>query len=141
MADDRSALYREAILAHARHPRNAGRLEAPSLRGSAHNPLCGDELEVTLALDGAVIRAVRVQVRGCVIAQAAASMMSEAVHGLPLARAAELGQAFRRAMDEGAETLPAELDALAPLLEVRRHRSRIRCAVLAWEPIMAFGEA
>ena len=46
-----AALYQELILDHYRRPRNKGALERPSASGAARNPLCGDEVEVTLALD------------------------------------------------------------------------------------------
>jgi len=80
-----AGLYREVLLDHARHPRHAGRLDRPDLTGSAHNPLCGDQLEVTVALDGQSIRDIRGAVRGCIIAQASCSLMTELVMGKPLA--------------------------------------------------------
>jgi len=138
MADEATSLYREAILRHAHDTRHAGRVERPSHAGSAHNPLCGDELELSVALEGGVIREIKVQVRGCLISQAAASMMSEAVQGLPLAAAQALGERFRAAMERGEGELPEALAALRPLLEVRRHPSRIRCTLLPWEPLLAF---
>ena len=132
MADSASALYREAILEHARHPRNAAPVADPQARARAANPLCGDELELTLALEAGTIRAIGVQVRGCAIAQASASLMSEAVQGRSLAEAAALGERFLQVMGgEGAE-LPAALESLRPLESVRQHRSRIACTLLAW---------
>ena len=44
-------LYREIILEHFKSPRNAGRLEKPSLTSQGANPFCGDEMELTVALD------------------------------------------------------------------------------------------
>ena len=135
-------LYKQVILEHARHPRNSGRLEPHTHRAGAVNPLCGDELEVTLLArknndaDGGAIGGIKALVRGCAISQAAASLMTEAVLGLPLQRAAGLGGAFREALENAdAPALPAELEALQPLIEVRKHRSRIRCALLAWEAL------
>jgi len=148
-----AGLYREVLLDHARHPRHAGRLDRPDLTGSAHNPLCGDQLEVTVALDGQSIRDIRGAVRGCVIAQASCSLMTELVMGKPLAEALEDGEALRRALDDascglpadgscgpqegGASGLPDRLAALAPLVEVRQHRSRIGCALLPWQALAA----
>ena len=136
MAGAEHSLYRQVILEHARQPRNAARVEPHSHVAEAVNPLCGDEAEVTLRLEGGRIAAIGARVRGCVISQAAASLMTEAVRGLPLPQAAGLGGVFREAIEQG-ETgaLPPELIPLAPLIEVRKHRSRIRCALLAWEAI------
>lgn len=130
------SLYRQVILEHARQPRNAERVEPHSHMAEAINPLCGDEAEVTLRLEGGRIDAIGARVRGCAISQAAASLMSEVVRGLPLAQAAALGGVFRQAIEQGeTEALPPELAPLAPLIEVRKHRSRIRCALLAWEAL------
>lgn len=136
MADD-SSIYREAILRHARHPSNRGRLEHPDRSARASNPLCGDEIEVTLMLDGDRIGAVNFLARGCTIVQASASLTSERVGGLTLAQAAELGQRFRAAMEGPDADLPRELEPLEPLTAVKRHRSRIRCALLPWDALAA----
>ena len=144
MADEKSAFYREALLEHARHPRHRGRLEAPHLSASASNPLCGDELELTLRLTDGNIAELGMAVRGCTIVQAAASLISEAIAGVNLKTARALGAAFREAMEGpreaiqgGRETLPEGLESLEPLIAVRQHRSRIRCALLPWDALDA----
>ena len=48
-------LYREVILDHYRSPRRRGRLEDPAAHAEGHNPLCGDEISLDLALDGATV--------------------------------------------------------------------------------------
>ena len=69
------SLYRDLLLDHMRHPRFAGKVEPADRTASAYNPLCGDELELTLALTGDCIREARAQVRGCSVCVASASMM------------------------------------------------------------------
>ena len=49
---DLKELYRDVILDHNRSPRNFGRLEPADATAVGHNPLCGDQLDVTLRLDG-----------------------------------------------------------------------------------------
>ena len=44
-------LSREIILDHYQNPRNHGRLEQPTLANRGHNPLCGDEIELSLSID------------------------------------------------------------------------------------------
>jgi nitrogen fixation NifU-like protein len=124
--------YRAIILEHSRHPRHAGRLEPCSHRGRASNPLCGDELEVTLREAAGQVAEIRAAVRGCVIAQAGASLMATAVLHRPTAQALDWGALFRGALEGADGDLPEELHLLRPLLELRRHRSRIGCALLAW---------
>ena len=74
-----SNIYRDVLLKHALHPKNSGILECPDLRASAYNPLCGDELELTLTLSEDTIDECKAKVRGCSICQASASMMSELI--------------------------------------------------------------
>ncbi|HEU0074285.1 MAG TPA: iron-sulfur cluster assembly scaffold protein, partial [Dehalococcoidia bacterium] len=48
-------LYRDLILDHYRHPRNRGELAHATAKVEGYNPLCGDEIEVELLLEGDVI--------------------------------------------------------------------------------------
>ena len=72
-------LYREIILDHYRTPRNRGELAPPAVRAEGHNPLCGDEIQVYLDVDGDVVKDIKVNGQGCSISQSSASMMSQAV--------------------------------------------------------------
>ena len=130
------ALYQELILDHYRRPRGKGELERPDARGAARNPLCGDEVEVTLALDGDVVRDLRVTARGCSISQASASMMTELVRGKTVAEAAALRRrvAALLAGDPAAAADPA-LGDLRALAGVARFPARHRCATMAWEAL------
>ncbi|MBI4084054.1 MAG: SUF system NifU family Fe-S cluster assembly protein [Candidatus Lambdaproteobacteria bacterium] len=124
-------LYRATVLEHSRHPQNTGRVAHPTHQARAANPLCGDELEVTLRLTGQHVEQVRVAVRGCVISQASASLMSVIVQGHRADEARRWAGQWRSAL-EGEADLPPDLESLRPLLELRNHRSRTGCALLAW---------
>jgi nitrogen fixation NifU-like protein len=125
-------LYRELILEHSRNPRNSGRLEQPSHHARAANPLCGDELEITLRLADGRVAEIRAAVRGCIISQAASSLMTTVVQASNSGDARAWARAFRAALQDASQLLPPGLEPLAPLLELRRHPSRIGCALLAW---------
>ena len=140
MTEENSGLYREALLEHSRKPRNVGRVENPALTARASNPLCGDELELTAALEDGTVAEIRFRVRGCAIVTAAASLMSEAIRGRDLEQARKLGRAFREVMEGDRSALPAELSMLSPLLEVKKHRSRLTCALLPWQALAEAGE-
>ena len=77
-------LYRQYILDHYREPRNHGHLDAPDIHAADTNPLCGDRVEIDLALDGDRVREVRFEGRGCAISQASASMLTERIEGATL---------------------------------------------------------
>jgi nitrogen fixation NifU-like protein len=75
-------LYRELILDHYKSPRNHGTLDPADARAEGQNPLCGDEISITVNFDGGdTIRSIRFEGRGCAISQAATSMLTELVQG------------------------------------------------------------
>jgi nitrogen fixation NifU-like protein len=83
-------LYREVILDHYKNPRGKGALANPDAEAEGQNPLCGDEVAISVALDGETIEDVRFQGRGCAISQAATSMLTELVKGRTIAEVAEM---------------------------------------------------
>ena len=125
-------LYRELILDHYRHPHNRGELEAPTAKVDGYNPLCGDEIEVELLIDGDVIEDVAFKGRGCSISQASSSMMTDAVKGRSKAEAQALAAAFKRMMTDPEEEPPAELGDLEAFQGVAKFPVRVKCATLAW---------
>lgn len=131
-----AALYQELILDHYRRPRNKGEIERPSTVGVARNPLCGDEVEVTVALDGDRVTEARFKGRGCSISQASASMMTGLVRGRTLAEVAALRRrvAALLAGDATAAADPSLGDARA-LAGVARYPARHRCAEMGWEAL------
>ena len=74
-------LYREVILDHYKNPRSHGLLEAADAQAEGQNPLCGDEVTVSLRFEGETIAEVGFEGRGCAISQAATSMLTEIVKG------------------------------------------------------------
>jgi nitrogen fixation NifU-like protein len=76
-------MYREVILDHYKSPRGHGLIEGADATAEGQNPLCGDEvsMSVKFAADGETIEAIGFEGRGCAISQAATSMLTEIVVG------------------------------------------------------------
>jgi len=76
-------LYREVILDHYKNPRGHGVLEDAHAQAEGQNPLCGDEVTISVRFgeDGDTIDDVAFTGRGCAISQAATSMLTEMVKG------------------------------------------------------------
>jgi nitrogen fixation protein NifU and related proteins len=76
-------MYREQILDHYKNPRGHGVVEDADARAEGMNPLCGDEVTISVAFadDGDTIRDIAFEGRGCAISQAASSMLMEMVKG------------------------------------------------------------
>ncbi len=76
-------LYREVILDHYKHPHNHGLPEHADAHAEGQNPLCGDEVSISIrfAPDGETIEEIGFDGRGCAISQAATSMLTDLVKG------------------------------------------------------------
>jgi nitrogen fixation NifU-like protein len=132
-------LYKEIILDHYRHPRNRGVIENPDVATRGHNPLCGDQLELSLRLDGDRIADVKVIGKGCSISQASASMMTERIKGRPISEVRELISTFKGMLLDNRELSEDEYEKLGDLesLEgVKGYPVRIKCALLAWNTLL-----
>ena len=138
MLDD---LYREIILDHYRSPRHKGHVEDPDISARGYNPLCGDDIEITVRLNDGRIEAVAFDGHGCSISQASASMLTEAVMGKPLTDALELAASVRAMFTGGAEIDLESLGDLEALQGVNRYPVRIKCATLAWNALQVGAES
>lgn len=111
-----SDMYRQQILEHYRNPRNAGELPDPTVSHTGENPTCGDEIQVDMNLDDdeEVVETIRFSGDGCAISQAAASLLTQEVEGMPIE-----------------DVLALDRDDVVGLLGVEISPMRIKCAVLA----------
>jgi nitrogen fixation protein NifU and related proteins len=123
-------LYREVILDHYSHPRNKGTLTPADVVQEGANPLCGDEIRLSLIVRDGVVRDVRFDGKGCSISQASASMMTERIKGQPIAEAQRLIAAFKALMR--GEASIDDLGDLEALQGVRKFPVRVKCATLGW---------
>lgn len=74
-------MYQENILDHYKNPRNFGRMENASVHHHEYNPLCGDEVEMSLKINNGKVVDIKINGKGCAISQASASMLTERIKG------------------------------------------------------------
>lgn len=133
-------LYQEVILDHNKKPRNFGPLEDADRHAEGNNPLCGDELEIFLKMDGDRIDEVRFEGSGCAISTASASLMTEAVRGKRISEVDNLFEGFHELLTGDPSVTAeagAELGKLAVFSGVREFPVRVKCATLAWHTLQA----
>jgi nitrogen fixation protein NifU and related proteins len=147
--NDLDDLYREIILDHYRSPRNRGELESPPAhRVEGFNPLCGDEVVVSLLVEDGKLADLKIGGSGCSISQSSASLMSSAVKGKPIDEVFQLIRTFKGMMSiheallghegETEEPEPIDIDKLgelAALQGVVKFPVRIKCATLSWNAL------
>ena len=91
MSTDLDALYQEIILDNYKNQRGHGVLEGADAQAEGQNPLCGDEITVSVRFgEGDTIEAIGFEGRGCAISQAATSMLTELVRGRSAQEVAEM---------------------------------------------------
>ena len=108
-------MYREVILDHYKNPHGYGLIENADASAKGQNPLCGDEVTISVkfAADGETIEDIGFEGRGCAISQAATSMLTDIVRGRTATQVARLPK----------DELLAEIGI--PLTPIR-----LKCAIL-----------
>ena len=133
-------LYREIILDHYRTPRNRGELDPPALSADGHNPLCGDEIRISVAVQDGIVTDVRFSGSGCSISQSSASMMTSAIKGKPVEQVKSIVRRFKQMMTIDEEDTEIDesinLGDLEALQGVVKFPVRIKCATLGWNTLL-----
>tara|TARA_B100000686_G_scaffold248958_1_gene258890 strand:- start:549 stop:965 length:417 start_codon:yes stop_codon:yes gene_type:complete len=110
-----SDLYRELILDHYKNPRNNGYLDPCDAEAQGQNPLCGDDVKISMNFEGDTVQEIRFQGRGCAISQASASILTEIVEGKTVSEINALNK------DELLDELGAP---------IAQNPARLKCALL-----------
>jgi len=111
-------IYQIHIMDHYRNPRNKGVCSNATFTSDVVNPSCGDAVTISGIIDNGIITRLCFEGHGCVISQAAASMLTEKVHG-------KLVQ----------EALALQSSDMLQLVGIMLGPTRARCALLALEAL------
>ncbi|WP_280303206.1 Fe-S cluster assembly sulfur transfer protein SufU [Nocardia neocaledoniensis] len=133
-------MYQEVILDHYKHPHHRGLREPFGAEVHHVNPTCGDEVTLRVHLDAGEVADVSYDGQGCSISQAATSILTDQVIGLPVQQALKVVDSYSemissRGTVEGDEDMIGDGIALAG---VAKYPARVKCALLGW---MAFKDA
>jgi len=124
-------LYKKEILRLAADAHGAGHLSEPHVTGSAHNPACGDKVSVELVLDAeGRVTAIAHDTKACVLAQASASILGQALKGASRDDVEELANAVAMMLGTHAPPPDAPFDGYSAFEGVVEHRNRRQCVLL-----------
>ena len=113
-------------------------LTGANREAEGHNPLCGDQVKVTLITDKGIVTDIAFEGQGCAISTASASLMTEAVKGKTVEEAEKIFREFQTMVTEtGEATDHSELGDLEVFSGVREYPVRIKCATLPWHTLHA----
>ena len=130
-------IYTELIAEHSRSKENRRTLPNATVKERGHNPTCGDEITIELAVADGVIVDAAFSGAGCAISQASTDMRIELMRGKSIAEAKRLAELFI-AMIQGTVTDDdelADLDEAAALKNISTMPARVKCATLAWHTL------
>ena len=127
-----AGLYHDAIVDAARRACGSGRLDTPDASVSVDNPLCGDRVSVDVRVGGGRLRGIAHRVRGCLLCEAAASIIAANAVGETAGELAAVGQALSDALASDFGDRPLPWRDLAVFAPVAGYRSRHRCVTLAF---------
>jgi len=134
---DLRELYQEVILDHNRAPHNYRAVQDANRTAQGYNPLCGDQLTLTLRVEDDVVKEVGFLGQGCAISKASASLMTDSVKGKSTAEVEALFERFHLLLTGPPDVKadPKGLGKLAVFAGVREFPVRVKCATLAWHTL------
>jgi len=111
--------YSEKVIEHYQSPHNLGEVEDADGVGVVGNPVCGDQMQITIKVRDDRIEEIKFKTFGCGAAIATTSMVTELVNGKTLEEALQV-------------TNQDVVDALDGLPPIKHH-----CSLLAEEAVRA----
>jgi nitrogen fixation NifU-like protein len=132
MSEDLNNLYRDIIMDHYKYPRGRKKLEKPDVTSEGKNPVCGDEIEMMLTLNGGKIEDVSVECLGCAISVASGSLLADTIRGKSIDEVRKIARAVKAVLKGEKPDIDYDLGELEALEGVKKFPVRIKCALLAW---------
>ena len=130
-------LYHRTILDTAAAAVGAGELALPHGRARVDNPLCGDRIDFDVRVSGTRVSALAHRVRGCLLCEAAASVIGRAGPGTSARDLAEVRDRVAAMLEGGCDRFDPPWEALAMFAPARHFRSRHECVTLAFDALAA----
>ena len=130
-------LYNKAIIQEARN-NLSNRLNFPTGSATIFSPLCGDRISVDVQIFDGRIDAIGQEVKGCILCQAAASIMSKCALDQSVDSLDSATSNLLKLLKYGTIELEERWLALSIFAPVSKHKSRHDCITL---PFQALNEA
>ena len=134
------SLYQEVILDHYKRPQHKGLAATYDAQVHHVNPSCGDEITLSVTLDGDKVAAITWDGVGCSISQASVSILSDLLLGKSISKAELILTNFTELMQSKGTMAgdDAILEDVVAMAGVSKFPARIKCALLGW---MAYKDA
>ena len=125
-------LYKEIILEHYRKPCGREPLDKVDYHAEGMNPLCGDEVRLSLCLKDEKIDKVHIEGHGCSISVASGSILADMLRGKTIYEAKRVSRYLKDLMHDKSNKEKIDIGDLEALEGVKKFPVRIKCALLPW---------
>lgn len=129
-------LYKRTLLRLAADAHGVGHLEGPHLHGHAHNPACGDRVEMDVALLEGRIADLAQTAKACVLTQASASILGRDARGMNAAEVQALRAAVAGMLAKTGPVPTAPFDAYAEFEGAAEFPGRHKCVLLPFDALL-----
>jgi len=136
MDDNLDDLYRDIIMDHYKFPRGKKKLSESDVVGEGKNPVCGDEIEVNIKVDGDIVEDISVECMGCAISVASGSMLADTIKGKSISEVKNIAKIVRALLKGEEIENSMDLGDLESLEGVKQFPVRIKCALLSWTTLI-----
>ncbi len=109
-------MYQDELIEHYKYPKLRKKLASPDFAAGHYNPSCGDRVTIEGNVTDGIVTDMGFQGSGCVISQAATSMLTEHCLGKSLAEIQQINK-----------------DDIIKMIGMELGPTRLRCALLCLE--------
>lgn len=133
--------YSDVILRHYKNPEFKTIPDHPTHTETGRNTLCGDEVHLYIVYSSKedMIEEIGFSAKGCMICQASASLLCQAIKGKMITEVSEIVgkvyQIFDKESKNGEVVEINRQNEYLALLDVRKYPGRKKCALLAWKTL------
>ena len=130
-------IYTAALMEHNAHPDYKYELDDPTHSHEGVNPSCGDEITLSLRLNGDTIEEIAFTGSGCAVSQASTDIMADLVTDETVDEARRLCDIFLRMITgEATDEELEDLGEAAELKSISLMPARVKCAELGWRTLL-----
>lgn len=123
-------LYQSQILSLARQVRQSEAIAHPTHLARVKNPVCGDEISLSIKMTGTIIDALHVAVEGCALCEAGAGLLYTQAQGADKATIQSLSDALSAFLRDAEQV--SDDNVLAPFTPIKDVKMRHKCVTLAF---------
>lgn len=136
MTEPLDELYRDIIMDHYRYPRGRKEVADADVVNSGQNPVCGDQIKISIKVSEGKVEDIGVDCMGCAISVASGSMLAETIKGKKLDEVKKIARTIKAILKGEPTVEDIEIGEWEALSGVKNFPVRVKCALLSWTTLV-----